>query len=141
MAEPKTQPTGASVEAHIAERGSAAQAEDCRHLIAMLQRLTGQPPLMWGPCIVGFGRYRYTYASGHSGESPRASFAIRGKELVVYVMGQEEPNHGLLAKLGKHRLGKCCLYFRKLADLDVAVLEQIQRDSLAELEQRYGSGA
>lgn len=141
MAEPKTQPTASSVEAHIAERASAAQAEDCRQLIALLQRLTGQPPVMWGPSIVGFGRYRYTYASGHSGEWPRAGFAIRGKELVLYVMGCEAPDHGLLPRLGKHRMGKSCLYFRRLADLDLAVLEQIQRDSLADLARRYGSGA
>lgn len=138
MAEQKTLSSGASVAAHIAERATPAQAEDCRHLIELLQRLTGQPPEMWGPSIVGFGRYRYTYASGRSGESLRAGFAIRGRELVLYVMGSEEPNHALLPRLGKHRMGKSCLYVKKLADLDLAVLEQILRDSLTELERRYG---
>lgn len=138
MAEQKTLPSGSSVEAHLAERATPAQQEDCAQLITLLQRLTGQPPLMWGPSIVGFGSYRYVYGSGHTGEWPRAGFAVRGREIVLYVMGCEEPNHPQLAQLGKHRMGKSCLYFKKLADLDPTVLEQVLRDSLRELERRHG---
>ncbi|MCE7958788.1 MAG: hypothetical protein DYH06_12775 [Acidobacteria bacterium ACB2] len=83
MAENKTKPTGASVEEYIASRANARQREDCRELIALLEKVTGQPPRMWGPSIVGHGSYRYTYESGRTGEAPVAGFAIRGRELVL----------------------------------------------------------
>lgn len=138
MAETKTRPTGSSVEAYIAERATPTQAEDCRQLIALFQRLSGAPPVMWGPSIVGFSRYRYVYESGHSGESPRIGFAIRGRELVLYVVDCDGPHSPLLAQLGKHRMSKSCLYFKKLADLDAVVLERLVRESLAQLETRHG---
>ncbi|QNM98232.1 DUF1801 domain-containing protein [Chitinimonas koreensis] len=138
MAEIKTQPTDASVEAYIAARASEAQAADCRALMAILGRLTGQAPKMWGPSIVGYGSYRYTYASGHSGEMCIAAFAIRGRDLVVYLSCEDAAQAALLARLGKHRMGKSCLYFKKLADLDVAVLEQLISASIEATRQRHG---
>lgn len=80
MAENKTKPTGASVKNYIAARDSEQQRADCRALMALPTKATQQPPRMWGPSIVGFGSYRYTYASGHTGEAPLAGFAIRGRE-------------------------------------------------------------
>src|SRR5690606_37254695 len=112
-----------SVEHYLAARGSEQQRADCRELIALMERVTGKPPRMWGPSIVGFGSYRHAYESGRSGEAPRAGFAIRGRELVVYLTCEPGEQRPLLAKLGPHRMGKACLYFKRLADLDGSVLE------------------
>src|ERR671916_218400 len=108
MAENKTKPTDASVDDYIASKASAQQREDCRELMALLERVTGQAPRMWGPSIVGYGSYRYTYESGRTGEAPLVGFAIRGRELVVYLLAEGEEQRSLLARLGKHKLGKVC---------------------------------
>lgn len=138
MPEPKTRPTGAAVGAYLAARGDPQQRLDCAVLIDLMQRVTQQPPHMWGPSIVGFGSYRYTYPTGHSGEAPLAGFAIRGRELVVYVDVQSDDQRQLLARVGKHKMGKVCLYFKRLADLDLAVLEQLVGNSVAETRAQYG---
>ena len=93
---------------------------------------------MWGPSIVGYGSFRYKYESGRTGESPMAAFAIRGRDLVVYLMPEGEHQKALLSKLGKHSIGKSCLYFRRLSDLDKSVLEQLVVNSIADAKQRYG---
>ncbi|HEY0715889.1 MAG TPA: DUF1801 domain-containing protein [Polyangia bacterium] len=138
MAENKTKPTGVSVEDYIASRADEQQRGDCKTLMALLKKLTRQPAKMWGPSIVGYGSYRYTYESGRTGEAPLAGFAIRGRDLVVYLLAENDKQKRLLAKLGKHKMGKSCLYFRRLADLDKAVLEQLVAGSIAEVKQRYG---
>ena len=138
MAENKTKPTGASVKDYLAARGSDQQRADCQELMALLEKVTQQSPKMWGPSIVGYGSYRYTYESGRTGEAPLAGFAIRGRELVVYLMTEGSQQKALLSKLGKHRVGKSCLYFRQLADLDTAVLEQVVAGSVADMKRRYG---
>ena len=137
MAENKTKPTGASVKEYLAARGSDQQRADCRELMALLEKVTQQSPKMWGPSIVGYGSYRYTYESGRTGEAPLAGFAIRGRELVVYLDAEGSQQKALLSKLGKHRVGKSCLYFRQLADLDTAVLEQLVAGSVADMMRRY----
>src|SRR3990172_8182425 len=109
MAGNKTKPTDASIEDYIASRGNAQQRADCQELIVLLGKVTRQPAHMWGPSIVGFGSYRYTYESGHSGEAPLAGFAIRGRELVLYVNVEGDKQQALLRKLGKHKMGKVCL--------------------------------
>jgi Domain of unknown function (DU1801) len=93
---------------------------------------------MWGPNIVGFGSYRYPLANGKLGESCATGFAVRGKELVLYLVVEGKDQASLLAKLGKHRFGKACLYFKRLADLDQEVLEQLVAGSLTELRRRHG---
>ena len=98
-----------------------------------LQRVTGEPPRMWGPSIVGFGSYRYRLASGKLGESCATGFAIRGRELVVYLMAAGPEHAALRERLGTHRMGTACLYVKRLADLDLAVLEQLVARSLAAL--------
>lgn len=138
MAENKTKPTDASVADYIASRADAQQRADCRELMAMLERVTGQTPRMWGPSIVGYGSYRYTYESGRTGEAPMAGFAIRGRELVVYLSADSEERRALLSRLGKHRMGKVCLYFKRLADLDASVLEQLVAGSVEDVRRRYG---
>lgn len=138
MSENKTKPTGASVQEYIAARASEQQRVDCKELMAMLAKITRKRPRMWGPSIVGYGSYEYTYASGRSSESPLAAFAIRGRELVVYLDVDVAKDKALLGKLGKHRISKCCLYFKRIADLDTSVLEQLVVDSITAAKQRYG---
>jgi hypothetical protein len=138
MAENKTKPTGASVEDYIASRANAQQRADCRELMALFKKITRASPRMWGPSMVGYGSYRYTYESGRAGECPLAAFAIRGRELVVYVLTEGEEQRSLLSKLGKHKMGKVCLYFKQLADLDRSVLEKLVIGSVAEVKRRNG---
>jgi hypothetical protein len=138
MPENKTQFTGASVEAYLASRASAEQRADCATLMKLFQKVTGQPPRMFGPSIVGHGSYSYTYESGRTGEAPLAAFAIRGRELVVYLSCEGKPQQSLLRQLGPHKMGKSCLYFKRLADLDPAVLEKLVVGSIAEARRRYG---
>ena len=106
--------------------------------MALLKKITQQPPKMWGPSIVGYGSYRYTYESGRTGEAPLAGFAIRGRELVVYLIAEGDRQKTLLAKLGKHKMAKSCLYFKQLADLDKSALEQLVANSVADVRRRYG---
>ena len=138
MPENKTKFTAASVEDYIASRANEQQRTDCQALMAMLKKITRQAPKMWGPSIVGYGSYRYTYESGRTGEAPLAAFAIRGRDLVVYLSCEDDRQNALLAKLGKHKMGKSCLHFKQLADLDKSVLEQLVAGSIADVRQRYG---
>jgi hypothetical protein len=137
MPENKTKPTGASVKDYIASRATAQQRSDCRELMKLLKTVTRQPPKMWGPSIVGYGSYRYTYESGRTGEMPLAGFAIRGRELVVYLDVKGDRQTSLLSKLGKHRMCGVCLYFKEWADLDTSVLRQLVTNSIAEVRRRY----
>jgi hypothetical protein len=138
VAENKTKATDASIEEYIASRASDEQRLDCQALMALLKKVTKQQPKMWGPSIVGYGSYRYTYDSGRTGESCLTGFAIRGRELVVYLVAEGKEQEARLSKLGKHKMGKSCLYFKRLADLDKAVLEQLVVGSVAELKRRHG---
>lgn len=138
MAENKTKPNDASVSEYIASRAGEEQAEDCARLTALLRKVTKSEPKMWGPSIVGFGSYHYKYESGREGDSCLTGFAIRKAELVVYLTAEAPGQAALLAKLGKHKLGKSCLYFKRLADLDTSVLEQLVAGSVAEVKRRHG---
>jgi hypothetical protein len=138
MAENKTTFTDASVEDYIASRANAQQRADCRELMGLFKKVTRSSPRMWGPSIVGYGSYRYTYESGRTGEAPLASFAIRGRDLVVYVMPDGKEQRSLLSRLGKHKMGKSCLYFRQLADLDKSALEKLVVGCIANVRRRYG---
>ncbi|XLZ67806.1 DUF1801 domain-containing protein [Massilia sp. SR12] len=138
MGDNKTKATAASVAEYLAARANEQQQADCQELIALFGRLTGEPAQMWGPSIVGFGVYRYTYESGRSGEAPLAGFAIRGRELVVYLFCEGAAQEALLARIGKHKMSKSCLYFKRLDDLDRVVLEQLVVNSIAETRARYG---
>lgn len=134
----KTQPTTASVAAFIAAIESEERRNDCHALVAMMERLTGQPAVLWGPAIIGCDRYHYRYASGREGDAPLAAFSPRKGDISVYLSCDAAASSGLLARLGRHKMAKVCLYIRKLADVDMAVLEQLVADSMAETRQRYG---
>ena len=137
MAENKTKPTGANVDDYIASRASEQQYDDCQELIALLEKATKQPPKMWGPSIVGFGAYKYKYESGHGGEAPLTGFAIRGRDLVVYLAPDQDDQKALLAKLGPHKMGKSCLHIKRLADIDKSVLQKLVATSIAATKRRY----
>lgn len=139
MTETKTKPTGASVEAYLASRASPEQLTDCKALMAMCRRVTKQQPRMWGPSIVGYGSYTYIYESGHSGDACLVGFAVRGRELVVYISAETPEQVELPGTLGKHKMGKSCLYFKRLADLDVTVLEALIAGSVTDVRRRYPS--
>lgn len=137
MAQTKTKPTGVSVDEYLASRASPEQLTDCKVIMAMCKRVTRQPAKMCGPSIVGFGSYTYRYESGHSGQAPLAGFAVRGRELVVYLSCEDTEQGELLAKLGKNKMGKSCLYIKRLADLDSQVLEELIARSVADVQRRY----
>jgi len=141
MTENKTKATDASVEDYIASRANEEQRVDCEALMSIFNTVTKQPPKMWGPSIVGYGSYRYTYESGRRGEMCLAGFAIRGRELAVYLMAEGEEQEALLSRLGKHKMGRSCLYFKRLADLDKTVLEQLLANSVVEVGRRYGTSS
>ena len=141
MAETKTKPTGASIDAYLASRASPEQLADCKALMAMCKRVTKQQPKMWGPSIVGYGSYTYRYETGHSGDACLTGFAVRGKDLVVYVVAESPAQVELRARLGKHKMGKSCLYFKRLADLDFEVLEALIAGSVADVKRRYPNTA
>jgi hypothetical protein len=123
---PKTQPREADVEAFLAAVPNETRREDARTLCTLLGEVTGEPPVMWGSTIVGFGEYRYRYESGHEGTSALASFSPRKQHLVLYLVSGWEDRHGkLLAKLGPHKTGKGCLYLKRLADVDLDVLRDL----------------
>ena len=125
MSTPKTRPTAVSVESHIAAIAKEEQREDAQRLVDLMRKVTRQEPHMWGPTIVGFGSYHYKYASGHEGDAPVAGFAARGRELVVYIEADFAGRDDLLAKLGEHRTGKVCVYIKRLANVDLKILEKL----------------
>jgi hypothetical protein len=129
VAELKTQPTDASVEAYLAAIQDETRREDCRTLVRWMREITSEKPVMWGTSIVGFGIYRYQYASGRSGEMPLVGFASRKRDLTLYIMTGFERYDALLARLGKFKLGKGCLYIKRLADVDTSVLRQLITES------------
>ena len=134
---PKTKPTKVSVESHIAAIANEEQRNDARSLIVLMRKVTKQEPRMWGPSIVGFGSYHYKYASGHEGDSALTGFAARGRDLVVYIAPDFEGRDDLLAKLGEHKTGKVCVYIRRLANIDLKVLEKLVTRSIADTKSRY----
>ena len=137
MSELKTKPTEVSAESHIAAITNGEQRSDAQTLVALMRRVTGQEPVMWGPSIVGFGSYHYKYASGHEGDSALTGFAVRGSEFVVYIAAGFEGRDVLLAKLGKHKTGKVCVYIRRLANVDLKALETLVAQSVADTKRRY----
>ena len=130
MAETKTKPTNVDVGDFVASVDKPGRRADARTLVELMARVTGEPATMWGPSIIGFGRYHYRYASGHEGDAARVGFSPRSAHLVLYVGGF--PDYELLlGRLGKHKRSKACLYLNKLADVDPGVLEEIVRRTYA----------
>jgi hypothetical protein len=139
MAEQKTKPTAVSVIDFINKQENEQVRDDCRELVRMMKKVSGSPPKMWGPSIIGFGSYHYKYDSGHEGDSCLAGFAPRKGKLVVYAMGADDKSQTeLLDKLGKFKRTKGCIYIKKLEDIDMVVLEKLVRNSVDYVIKKYG---
>jgi hypothetical protein len=123
MAENKTKPTKVSVASFIAALADEARRGDAKALVKLMQRVAGEKPKMWGPSIIGFGSVHYRYASGREGDMPLIGFSPRKAASVLYGVAGDRGAKAMLAKLGKHSTGKGCLYIKKLADVDLQVLE------------------
>ena len=141
MAEAKTKPTKASVTAYLTAIEDPDRRKDCRALATLMAKVTKAKPTMWGTAIVGFGSYHYKYDSGHEGDSCVVGFASRAAAISVYIMGDFPDRTTLLGKLGKHKVAKACLYIRRLADVDLAVLEKLVARSVKAMTTQYGRTA
>ena len=131
MPEAKTKPTETSVDSFIEAVEHPVRRADAKVLRAMMERVSGEPAVMWGSSIVGFGRYHYRYDSGHEGDACRIGFSPRKAQLVLYV-GGFSGHEDRLRRLGKHKTGKGCLYIKTLSDVDLAALEEIVTTALQE---------
>lgn len=137
----KTAWTGASVDDFIAAVPDPVRREEAKKLRALMERVTGLQAEMWGPSIIGFGRYHYRYESGHEGDAPRSGFSPRARETVVYLVPGFESQAERLKRLGKHRVGKSCLYLGPLEKVDLEVLEEMIAESHEEMNRKYPEGA
>ena len=134
--EQKARPTPTTVADFIAAVEDPKRRADAETACALLAEATGEPATMWGPSIVGFGAYHYRYASGHEGDAPLVGFSPRKANLVFYLYC-DEGRDDLLARLGKHKAGKGCVYVNRLSDVDTAVLKQMAVASADQLRARY----
>jgi hypothetical protein len=140
MAKLKTTETNASVDAYIEAIADEARREDCRKLIKFMSKAAKAEPKMWGTSIVGFGSYHYKYASGHEGDMCLIGFASRKPAISIYLAcGAGQDLSGELAKLGKHKMGKGCLYVNRLADIDQTVLAKLIKLSIDSIKKRVKS--
>lgn len=130
----KTRVNDASVDAFIGKQ-PAQVAADCRIIIQLMRKATGEVPEMWGASIVGFGRYRYKGAGGREGEWMLTGFSPRKANLSLYILSGLDKSAGALKKLGKHSTGKGCLYIKRLSDVDLEVLEDLILKGVKGLEQ------
>jgi hypothetical protein len=137
MAENKTKPTRVSVADFLRKKTRGQQLADCQELVKLFRKISGKPPRMWGPSIVGFGSYHYVYDSGREGDAPLLGFAPRGTGLVLYTMCDQPTRKSLLGKLGKHTSSVSCVYVRKLDDIDRGVLERLAKSSMADTLSRF----
>jgi len=137
MAELKTKKTTASVKDFLNSVPDERKRKDSFAIVKLMQEVTGIKPAMWGPSIVGFGKYHYKYASGHEGDAPLAGFSPRKQNLTLYIMAGFDGRAELLGKLGKHKTGKVCLYINKLEDVDLFTLKDLVRRSFEYMQRKY----
>ncbi|MEP0986583.1 DUF1801 domain-containing protein [Ekhidna sp.] len=137
MAELKTKPNNLSVEAFIDSIEPEWKRDDARELLKLITKISGEKPVMWGDSIVGFGNYHYKYDSGREGDWFLAGFSPRKTSMTIYVMGGFEGQEELLEKLGKHKKSVGCLYIKKLADINLGILEKMTEKSIEMLKKRY----
>ena len=130
MAENKTQATSNSVNEFLDKVEDAQRKQDCYTVSALMQEITGEPPVLWGPSIVGFDKYHYKYASGHEGDFMITGFSPRKQNLTLYIMAGFSKYDELMSKLGKYKTGKSCLYIKSLKDIDMVVLKELITESV-----------
>ncbi len=134
MAEQKTKPTDETLASYLARVEDPDRRSDCAAIAALMEEATGETPVIWGSGIVGFGLYRYTYASGQSGEWPITGFAARKKDITLYIMPGVEAFPELTKSLGMFKHGKSCLYIKKLADIDERTLRTLVTRGVEKME-------
>ena len=134
MSTNKTQPTAQSPAEFITTVLPDRRRADAETLLPFFQRITGFDPVMWGPSIIGYGRYHYTYQTGRSGDFLATGFSPRKSSLSIYIMPGYQDYGAILARLGKHKLGRSCLYVNKLDDIDMDVLAELIRTGLRDLD-------
>lgn len=137
MAEQKTKPTEVTVESFLGKIENETVRDDCNTLVKIMKKITGAKPKMWGPSIVGFGKYHYKYESGHEGYSCLTGFSPRKPAISLYIMPGYTQHDSLLKNLGKHKAAKGCVYIKKLEDVNVEVLEELIEKSVAFLKKKY----
>ena len=137
MAENKTQPTAVSPQAFVAALEHPVRRADATVLLDLFDRVTGEPPRMWGPSIIGYGEYHYRYESGREGNFMRTGFSPRKANLSLYILPGYTDHGAIHDRLGKHKTGKACLYINTLADVDMAVLEEIVRAGWTDMAAKY----
>ena len=137
MAGSKTQKTNASPRVFVGGLEDETRRKDCQALMKLMKKVTNEEARMWGPSIVGFGNLRYKYASGRAAEWFLVGFSPRKRDLTLYLMGGVERHPKLLARLGKHKTGKSCLYLKSLADVDMGVLEELIVAAVTFLRKTY----
>jgi len=136
-AENKTKPTKVTVTSFVGAIENEARRKDAKALLKIFKTVTGMTPKMWGPTIIGYGRYHYKYESGREGESLITGFSPRKANLVLYIMPGYANLDSYLERLGKYKLGKSCLYINKLSDIDVDVLEEIIAYGVEYMQENY----
>lgn len=137
MAENKTQVTVVDPADFIDAVEHPTRKSDAQALDALFQKITGFAPKMWGPTIIGYGAYDYSYDSGRTGSYLATGFSPRNTNLSIYIMPGYADFSDILGRLGKHKIGKSCLYVNKLADIDMAVLEELIRAGLDDLTEKW----
>jgi uncharacterized protein DUF1801 len=137
MAKNKTQIMDTEVAGFLAQVSPAGKQADAHALDALFRRITGYEPRMWGASIIGYGTYHYTYKSGRTGDFLATGFSPRKAALSIYIMPGYADFTGILDRLGKHKIGKSCLYVNKLADIDTDALADLIRAGLADLSARW----
>lgn len=137
MSELKTKPNHGDVESFIASVEPEQKRDDSRALLKLMQEITGEEPVLWGPSIIGFGNYHYVYESGREGDWFLTGFSPRKQALTIYLMGSHGFDNSLMDKLGKHKTGKGCLYVKKLDDVDEKVLKELIEKSIEALKKLY----
>jgi hypothetical protein len=140
MSEAKTQPTTENPAAFIDRIEDERRRADCHVVMAMMHKHSGAPAVMWGPAIVGFGRYRMAYAGGRTGDWPIIGFSPRKNDLTLYLSTEFDDYEALLARLGKHKTSKACLYLKRLSDIDLSVLEALVKGSVQAMSGRRVDG-
>lgn len=137
MTENKTKPTDVSVGSFLDGVENERKRADAYELLAMMKRITGLEPTMWGPSIVGFGKYHYRYESGREGDFLRVGFSPRKTALTLYIMPGFDRYDDLMSRLGKYKTGKSCLYIKRLDDIDRDVLAELITESLDYMNEKY----
>ncbi|HEX2252629.1 MAG TPA: DUF1801 domain-containing protein [Thermoanaerobaculia bacterium] len=138
MSDLATRPTDDSVETYLDQVADPERRADCRAVLELMREVTGEEPKLWGGSMVGFGTYHYRYDSGREGDWFLTGFAPRKQNLTLYVMAGFDRYDELMARLGKHKTGKSCLYVKRLADLDPDVLRELVASSVAHMRATYG---